>query len=129
MVDIDHFKQYNDLHGHREGDRCLQRVATQIDRNIRDTDLVARYGGEEFAIVMPDTGSAQAREVAERIRLAISDLAEPLTADQAVTASSGVATLYAAERQSTDELIERADAALYEAKHAGRNRVFAADIS
>jgi diguanylate cyclase (GGDEF)-like protein len=123
MLDIDHFKQYNDIHGHRAGDRCLERVATQIDRCLRDTDLVARYGGEEFAIVMPDTGSADASEVAKRIRVAVADLAEPLTADRAVTVSLGVATLHDSGRQSTDELIERADAALYQAKRSGRNRV------
>lgn len=136
MVDIDHFKQYNDRYGHREGDRCLQRVATQLGRNVRDTDLVARFGGEEFAIVMPDTDPGAAHEVAERVRLAISDLAEPLTTDQVVTASVGVATLHdvarygtdqLAERQGTDQLVERADSALYEAKRAGRNRVRSAD--
>jgi diguanylate cyclase (GGDEF)-like protein len=136
MVDIDHFKSYNDQHGHREGDRCLQRVAAQLGSNVRDTDLVARYGGEEFAVVMPDTDSAAAHEVAERIRLAISALAEPLTADQVVTASVGVATLNGierqppdqiAEQQSTDQLVERADNALYEAKRTGRNRVRSAE--
>jgi diguanylate cyclase (GGDEF)-like protein len=137
MVDIDHFKQYNDRHGHREGDRCLQRVATQLSRNVRGNDLVARYGGEEFAVVMPDTGGAAAREAAERIRLAISALGEPLTADRVVTTSVGVATLQDAEhpdayelseRQGTDQLVERADAALYEAKRTGRNRVCPADV-
>jgi diguanylate cyclase (GGDEF)-like protein len=129
MVDIDHFKQFNDLHGHRAGDRCLQHVATQLDSHVRDTDLVARYGGEEFAIIMPDTGSAAGREVAERIRVSIVDLAEELTADEVVTASVGVATLYDPETQSTDQLIERADAALYQAKRTGRNRVCSADVS
>lgn len=128
MVDIDHFKRYNDLHGHREGDRCLERIATQLDRTVRDTDLVARYGGEEFAVVMPDTGAAAAREVAERIRLAVGELAEPLTPQQMVTVSAGVATLVDADRQSTDWLIERADTALYQAKRTGRNRVCSADL-
>jgi diguanylate cyclase (GGDEF)-like protein len=127
MVDIDHFKQYNDRHGHREGDRCLQRVAAQLDRNIRDTDLVARYGGEEFAIVMPHTDSGPATEAAERMRLAISALAEPLTADQVVTVSIGVATLHDPDGQNTDQLVERADAALYDAKRSGRNRVCTAN--
>jgi len=138
MVDIDHFKRYNDEHGHREGDRCLQRIAAQLERSVRETDLVARYGGEEFAIVMPDTDAAAAREVAERVRHAISALAEPLTTDQVVTASVGVATLHDREhadtsretgRQALDRLVERADNALYEAKRAGRNRVRSADIS
>ena len=138
MVDIDHFKRYNDQHGHREGDRCLQRIAAQLERSVRDTDLVARYGGEEFAIVMPDTDAPAAREVAERVRHAVSALAEPLTTDQVVTASVGVATLHDRERtetgdeagrQALDRLVERADNALYEAKRAGRNRVRSADIS
>ena len=137
MVDIDHFKRYNDEHGHREGDRCLQRIAATLERSVRDTDLVARYGGEEFAIVMPDTDAAAAREIAERVRQAISALAEPLTADKVVTASVGVATLQDQEhrdtsreagRQALDRLVERADNALYEAKRAGRNRVRSADI-
>jgi diguanylate cyclase (GGDEF)-like protein len=127
MVDIDHFKRYNDRHGHREGDRCLQRVAGQLESNVRDTDLVARYGGEEFAIVMPDTDAIAARDVAERLRLAISALAEPLAADQVVTASVGVATLHGTERHGTDQLVERADGALYEAKRTGRNRVRTTD--
>jgi diguanylate cyclase (GGDEF)-like protein len=138
MVDIDHFKRYNDEHGHREGDRCLQRIAAQLERSVRDTDLVARYGGEEFAIVMPDTDATAAREVAERVRHAISSLAEPLTTDRVVTASVGVATLHDREktetsreagRQALDRLVERADNALYEAKRAGRNRVRSADIT
>jgi diguanylate cyclase (GGDEF)-like protein len=127
IVDIDHFKLYNDRHGHPAGDRCLQRIANQLDRNVRNIDLVARYGGEEFAIVMPDTEAAAARDVAERLRLAISALAEPLTADQVVTASVGVATLHAMERYGTDQLVERADGALYEAKRDGRNCVHSAD--
>jgi diguanylate cyclase (GGDEF)-like protein len=129
MVDIDHFKQYNDQYGHQEGDRCLQRIATQFHRNIRDTDLAARYGGEEFAIVMPNTDSAAAHKTAERIRLSVTALAEPSTTDIEVTVSIGVATLQHAEPLDTDQvaqpdhLVERADAALYRAKRAGRNRV------
>jgi diguanylate cyclase (GGDEF)-like protein len=130
MVDIDHFKQYNDRYGHHEGDRCLQRVATQFHRNVRDTDLAARYGGEEFVIVMPNTDPASARQAAERIRLAVTALAEPsTTTDRRVTVSIGVATLQPAEPLDRDEvaqpdhLVERADAALYRAKRTGRNRV------
>jgi diguanylate cyclase (GGDEF)-like protein len=127
MVDIDHFKQFNDAHGHRAGDRCLQHIATQLIRTVRDTDLVARYGGEEFAIIMSDTEAAAGREAAERIRVAIIDLHEQLTDDRVVTASIGVATLHDADRQSTDQLIEQADAALYRAKRTGRNRVCSAE--
>jgi diguanylate cyclase (GGDEF)-like protein len=123
MVDIDHFKRYNDIHGHAAGDRCLQRVTSELDRSVRHTDLVARYGGEEFAVVMPDTGRDVGREVAERMRTAIADLNAKLAADDVVTVSIGVATVQASDQQTTDQLIERADAALYEAKRTGRNRV------
>jgi diguanylate cyclase (GGDEF)-like protein len=128
MIDIDHFKQYNDRHGHREGDRCLQHVAAQIDRSVRATDLLARYGGEEFAVVMPDTDLVAAGEAAERVRVAIVELAEPLTADQIVTASIGVAMLDDADGQNPDQLLERADGALYQAKRTGRNRVCSAGV-
>jgi diguanylate cyclase (GGDEF)-like protein len=127
MVDIDHFKQYNDRHGHVEGDQCLQRVAAELARTVRGSDLVARYGGEEFAVVMPHTDTASANEAAERIRLAINALAEPLTADQVVTVSVGVATVTGVEARGTDGLVERADGALYDAKRSGRNRVCTAD--
>ena len=127
MVDIDHFKQVNDRRGHQAGDRCLQRVAAEIARSVRGTDLVARYGGEEFAVVMPDTGPAAAAEAAERVRLAVSALAEPLSDDAVVTVSVGVATMQDAERQSVDQIMARADAALFQAKKSGRNRVRSAD--
>jgi diguanylate cyclase (GGDEF)-like protein len=126
MLDIDHFKRYNDIHGHPAGDQCLQHIATQLDRSVRDTDLAVRYGGEEFAVVMPDTASGVGTEAAERIRIAVVDLGERLTSDEIVTVSVGVATIDDAEQQSTGDLIERADAALYQAKRAGRNRVCAA---
>jgi diguanylate cyclase (GGDEF)-like protein len=128
MVDIDRFKQYNDRFGHREGDRCLQRVATSLDTNVRGTDLVARYGGEEFAIVMPDTSIEAGRETAERLRAAISELERQSAPNQTVTVSIGVATTQNVNQESTDRLIERADSALYEAKRAGRNRVCSADV-
>jgi diguanylate cyclase (GGDEF)-like protein len=127
IIDIDHFKQYNDRHGHLAGDRCLQHVAAQINRNVRATDLVARYGGEEFVIMMPQTDPASAGEAAERVRTAIAELAEPLTPDQVVTASIGVATLHDPAQQGTEQLLEQADAALYRAKRTGRNRVCSDD--
>jgi diguanylate cyclase (GGDEF)-like protein len=127
MVDIDNFKQFNDIHGHQAGDRCLQHIANELKRTVRETDLVARYGGEEFAIIMADTDAESGLEAAERVRVAIIDLHEQLTAEQVVTASIGVAMLEDAEQQNTDRLIERADAALYQAKREGRNRVCLAD--
>ena len=77
MVDVDHFKRYNDHYGHPAGDECLRRVATELSRNVRETDLVARYGGEEFAIVMPDTDIGAAQQLARRLLAAVESLAEP----------------------------------------------------
>jgi diguanylate cyclase (GGDEF)-like protein len=129
MVDIDSFKQYNDRYGHREGDRCLQRVATELDTHVRGTDLVARYGGEEFAIVMPETDIEAGREAAERIRVAICESDGESADEHAVTVSVGVATTRDTDRESTDRLIERADSALYDAKRSGRNRVCSAGVA
>jgi diguanylate cyclase (GGDEF)-like protein len=126
MLDVDWFKKFNDRHGHREGDRCLQRVAAQIANNIRETDLGARYGGEEFAIVMPETILEAGREAAERVRSAINEL-DQTAPELAVTVSVGVATTTDTNQESTDKLLQRADGALYQAKRAGRNRVCSSD--
>ena len=128
MVDIDHFKLYNDHYGHSAGDRCLQRIALQLKRHVRETDLVARYGGEEFAIVMPDTPIATALGVAERLGTAVAALAEThaLTPDQTVTISVGVAAMIPTRHNVPLDLIDAADVELYEAKRNGRNRVSAA---
>jgi diguanylate cyclase (GGDEF)-like protein len=98
-------------------------VAEQLRASVRDSDLVARYGGEEFAVVMPETDAAAGREVAERMRTAISALGEPISADENVTASVGVAMARPTEDEVVDQLLERADGALYEAKRTGRDRV------
>jgi diguanylate cyclase (GGDEF)-like protein len=123
ILDVDWFKEFNDRYGHREGDRCLQRIATETASNVRKTDLVARYGGEEFAIVMPHSSLEAGRETAERVRRAISELDRRSPPERAVTVSVGVATLTDTDQESTDQLLERADGALYQAKRAGRNRV------
>jgi diguanylate cyclase (GGDEF)-like protein len=125
MVDIDHFKLYNDHYGHASGDRCLQRVAASLRQNIRDGDLVARYGGEEFAIVMPATDLATAEQLAEQLHASIVDLAEPhaLGAARIVTVSIGVAAMVPPENAETEYLIEAADVQLYRAKRSGRNHV------
>jgi diguanylate cyclase len=115
IFDIDHFKLVNDQQGHLHGDRVLQELARLFDECVRETDIVARYGGEEFVVVMPHTDMAGACTFAERLRCQV---AERLT----VTVSGGVTA--AQEGDTPESLIARADAALYSAKTAGRNRVF-----
>jgi diguanylate cyclase (GGDEF)-like protein len=127
LVDIDHFKAVNDNYGHPVGDKVLVEVAAAIRESIRATDLVARFGGEEFIVLAPETTAAAAQVVAERIRRAITAKTTAKT-DQGlpvVTASIGVAST---EVQVVDEneLVAKADAALYRAKHEGRNRVVVA---
>ncbi|QSB13316.1 diguanylate cyclase [Natronosporangium hydrolyticum] len=125
MVDIDHFKLYNDHFGHAAGDRCLQRVATLLRRQLRGADLVARYGGEEFAVVMPGTDLEPALHAAERLRAAMVALAEPnpLVSERVVTVSVGVAAMIPGQQGRVGQLSELADVELYRAKRAGRNRV------
>jgi diguanylate cyclase len=115
MFDIDHFKQMNDQEGHLHGDRVLQELARMLDDYARETDIVARYGGEEFVIVMPHTDLDGACIFSERLRAQVADR---LT----ITVSGGVAA--AAENDTPESLLARADTALYGAKAAGRNRVF-----
>jgi diguanylate cyclase (GGDEF)-like protein len=124
MIDIDQFKLYNDYYGHPAGDRCLHQVATALADNVRDTDHIARYGGEEFCLVMPDTHLAGAIIAAERVRVAVEELAEPHVASAlgTVTISIGVACLISTPLDSVEDLIRHADEHLYEAKRAGRNR-------
>lgn len=128
MVDIDHFKLYNDHYGHPAGDECLQRVAAELTRNLRPGDLVARYGGEEFAVVMPGLDTETARRTAERLRISISDLAEPhvLAREGIVTVSIGVAAMTPRPDRDPDDLVGLADVELYRAKRNGRNQVRAA---
>ena len=128
LIDIDHFKSVNDNYGHPIGDKVLVEVAAAIRESIRATDLVARFGGEEFIVLAPETTTAAALMVAERIRRAITDKTTDKT-DQGlpvVTASVGVACTEA-EVGDENELLAKADAALYRAKHEGRNRVVVAD--
>jgi diguanylate cyclase (GGDEF)-like protein len=126
MVDIDHFKLFNDRHGHVSGDGCLRAVAETLSlATIREAVVVARYGGEEFALLMPGLDIAQAMDLAERARKAVEDLAivHPDTPCGVVTVSIGVETAVPADHQSAAVLVEAADQALYDAKRRGRNRV------
>jgi diguanylate cyclase (GGDEF)-like protein len=118
IVDIDHFKEHNDTHGHQEGDRTLQRVATILRDGGRATDTVARYGGEEFVILLPGSDAVAAHLKAERYRQQI----EAMIEQPGVTASFGVAC-YPQHGSDGVALIQAADGALYESKRAGRNRV------
>jgi diguanylate cyclase (GGDEF)-like protein len=126
MVDIDHFKQFNDQQGHPAGDGCLRAVAQALGRQGRDAqDLVARFGGEEFALLLPHTDLAGAMRLGERVRAAVHDLGidhggSPLGH---VTISVGCAALRPSEESDPAALLRAADAALYRAKRGGRNRV------
>lgn len=126
MIDIDHFKAYNDTYGHHAGDECLIRVAKALEAcSVRPGDMVARYGGEEFVVVLPDTEATGAQRVAERMRRQIEGLALPHAGSPVgpfVTLSLGVATLDAPGIKAED-LLQAADMALYEAKRTGRNQV------
>jgi diguanylate cyclase (GGDEF)-like protein len=126
MVDIDHFKLYNDRYGHVAGDACLKRVAAALADGVRqEVDLVARYGGEEFAIVLPGADATVARAVAQGSRAMVEALGIPHEGAPRgiVTVSVGVAAMLASERTNSDLLIEAADSALYQAKRHGRNQV------
>ncbi len=122
LLDVDHFKRFNDDLGHQAGDAVLKGLASVLSRACREGDMIARYGGEEFVVVMPGLGADGAVDVAERLRLSIETA--PWT-DRGVTASIGVATFVPAD--SKGELIRAADGALYRSKHSGRNRVTLAE--
>jgi diguanylate cyclase (GGDEF)-like protein len=123
MLDIDHFKAINDRHGHLAGDHVLKEVARLIQQRIRRDEVLARYGGEEFAIILPETTREGARALAEGLRERIEQSRFTFQSEVIrVTISIGVAMLHENDRTSLD-LIKRADEKLYEAKHAGRNRV------
>lgn len=130
MVDIDHFKLYNDTYGHQAGDSCLQRVAEALATAIsRPADLVARYGGEEFVVVLPETASEGGKVIAELLQAVVENLHIPHSASTTsgyVTISLGVATT-TSRVITKKELIEYADRALYAAKYSGRNTFLHAD--
>lgn len=122
MVDIDHFKDVNDTHGHQAGDRILRGMALKLKTSLRDTDFVARYGGEEFAVIMPRTSLQTAFDVADKVREAVE--ASKFKLDDInlkITISGGVTESH--ESDTTGMIVDRADSALYEAKEAGRNQI------
>lgn len=124
MLDLDFFKSVNDRHGHDVGDMVLREFGLRLQRNIRGVDLACRYGGEEFVVLMPDTDSALARGVAERVRAAVADRPFDISEDRqlSLTVSVGLATREPGY-DTAEQMLKRADMALYRAKADGRNRV------
>jgi diguanylate cyclase (GGDEF)-like protein len=127
MIDVDHFKRFNDTHGHQCGDDALRLVAQTLQTHLRrSSDVLFRYGGEEFVCLLPDTDEAGALRVADTLRQAIASLPPvSLGVAHGITASLGVGALRHGQMQQPQQLIAEADANLYRAKHAGRNRVCA----
>jgi len=133
LIDIDHFKLVNDLHGHLAGDKALRAIAHTFHIFLRDYDLAGRFGGEEFALLLPQTSATDARQIAERVRKHIAAMPisvddDPATEPLQVTVSVGVAALGVSWERTTGsqltDLLAGADSALYRAKHAGRNQVW-----
>jgi diguanylate cyclase (GGDEF)-like protein/PAS domain S-box-containing protein len=132
MIDVDHFKQFNDCYGHQRGDLCLRDVAVAIVSGLfHPDDVAARYGGEEFAVILPRTTTDNAAQVAERIRRAVHDLRRPhVAAPQGVlTISVGVAAAWPVRHGEPLAVVRAADEALYTSKHEGRNRTTLLDVS
>ena len=126
MIDVDHFKLFNDTYGHPEGDVCLSRLGATLSAVAAETmGFAGRYGGEEFCLLLPSTDAKRALEIGEMVRSAVQGLAMPhcTSSYQTVTVSVGVACTRPNEKQQPGDLIEAADAALYAAKHRGRNAV------
>lgn len=124
ITDIDHFKDFNDTYGHQTGDLVLKKVADIVAQSVRTNDVPARYGGEEFAIILPNTQMQEALEVAERVRYSVADHTLEHEGDTLrVTISVGVSIFDPQNDKTNNELIEKADKALYQSKKLGRNRV------
>ncbi|MHC8324095.1 sensor domain-containing diguanylate cyclase [Pseudomonas sp. GB2N2] len=127
MIDADHFKAFNDQHGHPAGDDALRALARVICENVRrPADLVARYGGEEFSVILAETDSAGAKQIAEHIRVAVEQLPFVAGVESPITVSIGVSTWTTSNHTSLEQLLFAADKALYQAKESGRNRVVSA---
>jgi len=117
LIDLDHFKKVNDVHGHRVGDQILKRVTDIVNLRIRVTDSLYRIGGEEFVVVLEGQDTARAEHLAEQLRTLVHE--NELVPDRSLTISLGVAELIADE--TANDWMHRADQALYDAKRAGRN--------
>ena len=124
MVDVDHFKEVNDTHGHKAGDRALQGVAAILTEALRLPDKVGRYGGEEFLLVMPETGLNEMSKITERIRQEVSE-AEFDIGDRNVKLTISIGAALFEKGEDLEQLVSRADRALYRAKESGRNSVVA----
>ena len=123
MVDLDHFKRINDEHGHQTGDTVLREIARRLSSAMRAEDVVTRFGGEEFAIICRSTGEAEAKVLAERLRVTIADeISTPDGSPLRVTVSVGIAVVPNAGITTELDLVNAADSALYWAKRSGRNR-------
>ena len=128
MIDVDFFKTFNDKYGHLVGDQILREIGTIIKANIREIDIAGRYGGEEFCVVLPDTDVPGAQLAAERIRKSTEETEiKAYDTTVKVTISIGMAT-FPADGHLMDELIDKADWALYRAKKLGRNKICAFGI-
>jgi two-component system, cell cycle response regulator len=124
MVDVDHFKSVNDRYGHASGDRALRLIADSLRVNTRVFDSVARYGGEEFIIVMPGAGPTEAVAAAERLRQAVEKIEFSAMTEMVMPLTISVGVACASVKMNSSELLlQAADAALYRAKRGGRNRV------
>lgn len=124
MLDLDHFKQVNDVHGHPVGNEVLQQWSGRIKQTIRKLDVACRYGGEEFAVICPSTGMQQVRTIAERLRRVCEQTPYHTAAGAlTVTCSIGVDVLFPVDNDSRAQLIARVDEQLYRAKRGGRNQV------
>jgi diguanylate cyclase (GGDEF)-like protein len=120
MIDVDNFKHFNDQYGHISGDRVLIAVAAALREYLRPTDLIARFGGDEFAVLLPDVELDQAQQTADRLRAQVATLS-PASLTTAITISIGVSASLLSD--DVGSLVQRADAAMYDAKEQGRNRV------
>ncbi|MFN9176718.1 MAG: GGDEF domain-containing protein [Synechocystis sp.] len=123
MIDLDHFKKVNDTYGHQTGDECLKLIAHTLQANLRDVDHVGRFGGEEFMVILPETNLDQALVLGERLRHQVVHLC-PKINQQVVNLSISISvSVYHKADKSVQEILQRADTALYQAKSGGRNRV------